>query len=44
MTMEHQNLAVNCDELRELATDFPTEMGVIAEMLIDAGEDLCEES
>ena len=35
---------VLCDELRELATDYPMEMGVIVEMLIDAEEDLCQES
>jgi hypothetical protein len=42
--MEHNALAMNCDELRELATDFPTEVGVIVEMLIEAEADLCEES
>ena len=34
---------MNCDELRELATDFQMEMGVIVEMLIDAEEELCQD-
>jgi len=42
--MNDNMLAMNCDELRELATDFPVEMGVIVEMLIDAEEELCQES
>jgi len=42
--MEQNALAMNCEELRELAADFPTEMDVIIEMLIEAEEDLCEES
>jgi hypothetical protein len=45
--MDHNELDMNCEELRELAADFPTEMGVIVEMLIaaiDAEEDLCQES
>ena len=42
--MDPNALAMNCIELRELADDFPTEMDVIVEMLIEAEEDLCEES
>jgi hypothetical protein len=42
--MEQKALEMNCEELRELATDFPTEMDVIVEMLIDAEEDLCRDS
>jgi hypothetical protein len=41
--MNNSMLAMNCDELRELATDFPMEMGVIVEMLIDAEEELCQD-
>jgi hypothetical protein len=42
--MDNNLLAMDCDELRELATDYPMEMDVIVEMLIDAEEDLCQES
>ena len=42
--MNDNALAMNCEELRELAADFPMETDVIVEMLIDAEEDLCEES
>ena len=42
--MNDNSLAMNCEELRELAADFPMETDVIVEMLIDAEEDLCEES
>jgi hypothetical protein len=42
--MDQNALEMNCEELRELAADFPTEMDVIVEMLIDAEEDLCQES
>jgi len=42
--MDNDALVMDCEELRELAADFPTEMGVIVEMLIDAEEDLCQES
>ena len=42
--MEQNMLETNCEELRELATDFPNEMDVIVEMLIDAEEELCEEA
>ena len=42
--MEQNMLDTKCEELRELAADFPTEMDVIVEMLIDAEEDLCEEA
>ena len=42
--MNNNLLTMNCDELRELAADFPMETDVIVEMLIDAEEDLCQES
>ena len=42
--MDNGLLDMNCDELRELAADFPAEVDVIIEMLIDADEDLCQES
>jgi len=42
--MNNNMLAISCDELRELAADFPMEMGIIVEMLIDAEEELCQES
>ena len=42
--MDNNLLAMDCGELRELATDYPMEMDVIVEMLIDAEEDLCQES
>ena len=42
--MDNNLLSMGCGELRELATDYPMEMGVIVEMLIDAEEDLCQES
>ena len=42
--MDNNELDMNCEELHELATDFPAEMDVIVEMLIDAEEDLCQES
>ena len=42
--MDQNELVMNCEELRQLAEDYPTEVGVIVEMLIDADEDLCEES
>ena len=44
MVMDNNELDMNCEELRELAADFPAEMDVIVEMLIDAEEDLCQES
>jgi len=42
--MDNEDLAMNCEELRQLAADYPTEMGIIVEMLIEAEEDLCAES
>ena len=42
--MDNDLLDMNCDELRELAAEFPAEVDVIVEMLIDADEDLCQES
>ena len=42
--MDNSALAMSCSEFLELAEEFPTEMEGIVEMLIDAEEDLCEES
>ena len=42
--MGNNVLDMKCSELLELTEDFPTEMEAIVEMLIDAEEDLCEES
>jgi len=42
--MDDNVLDMKCSELLELAEDFPMEMEAIVEMLIDAEEDLCEES
>jgi len=42
--MDNTVLDTSCSELLELAADFPAEMDVIVEMLIEAEEDLCEES
>ena len=41
--MNNDLLDMNCDEMSELADDFPMEMGVIVEMLKDADEDFCQE-
>lgn len=34
-------LNINCEEWREIASDYPTEMEVIVEMMIESGEELC---
>lgn len=34
-------LAVNCAEWRDVAGDFPQEMEVVVEMMIEAEEELC---
>jgi hypothetical protein len=36
-------LRIDCDEWRRLSDEFPFEMQVIMEMMIDAEEELCEE-
>ena len=42
--MDNSVLALSCSELLELSEEYPTEMESIIEMLIDADEDLCQES
>jgi hypothetical protein len=42
--MENNMLDIKCSELLELTEDFPMEMEGIVDMLIDAEEDLCQES
>ena len=42
--MDHDELDMCCEELRELAENYPREMEVIVEMLIDADEELCRDS
>jgi hypothetical protein len=42
--MDNSALAMSCSELLELAEEYPMEMEGIFEMLIDADEDLCQES
>jgi hypothetical protein len=37
-------LIVTCEELRELADNYPEEIEVIVEMLIESSEDLCVEA
>ncbi|MEN8175094.1 MAG: hypothetical protein ABFS23_04995 [Pseudomonadota bacterium] len=37
-------LELNCAEWREVAEENPSESEVIMEMLIDAGEQICDES
>jgi hypothetical protein len=44
ITMDNSALAMSCSELLELAEEYPMEMEGIFEMLIDADEDLCQES
>ena len=34
-------LNINCEEWREIASDYPTEKEVIVEMMIESGEELC---
>ncbi len=38
------NMMVDCTELRALAEEYPEEMAVIVEMMIDAEEEICEEA
>ena len=35
------NLNIDCEEWREIACDYPTEMEVIVEMMIECDEELC---
>ncbi len=41
--MNTEALAIDCQQIRELAEDNSREMEVIIEMLIEAEEELCEE-
>jgi hypothetical protein len=34
-------LNVDCEEWREIASDYPAEMEVIIEMMIESDEELC---
>jgi len=34
-------LHIDCEEWREVAADFPTQMEVIVEMMIESDEELC---
>ena len=34
-------LNVDCEEWREIASDYPVEMEVIVEMMIESDEELC---
>jgi len=35
------NLNVDCEEWREIAADYPDQMEVIVEMMIESDEELC---
>ncbi len=35
------NLNIDCEEWREISSDYPTEMEVIVEMMIECDEELC---
>ncbi len=35
------NLNIDCEEWREIASDYPTQMEVIVEMMIECDEELC---
>ncbi|MET0065217.1 MAG: hypothetical protein ABW076_02630 [Candidatus Thiodiazotropha sp.] len=39
----NENLAITCDELRELAETHMQEVEVIIEMMIEADAELCQE-
>lgn len=41
--MTNENLEISCKELLELKREHPLEVGVILEMLAEAGEDLYSE-
>ncbi len=34
-------LNIDCEEWREVASDYPTQMEVIVEMMIESDEELC---
>lgn len=36
-------LRIDCAEWRDLSDDYPAEMEVITEMMIEADEEVCEE-
>jgi hypothetical protein len=38
------NLRIDCDEWRDLCDDFPAEMEVVTDMMIEAEGELCEEA
>jgi hypothetical protein len=39
--MSSEILAVNCESWKEIANENPTEMEVVMELMIEAGEALC---
>ncbi|MGV6858066.1 MAG: hypothetical protein ACWA5X_03745 [bacterium] len=39
-----QVLELNCEEWRNVAEQYPEEMGVVVEMIIDAEEEICTEA
>jgi len=41
--MTAQEHTVDCEELRQMAEENPQAMAVVAEMLIEAEEELCKE-
>lgn len=41
--MDTDILSINCEELRELAEESPTEMEVVVEMMIEADVELCDD-
>ena len=41
--MTNDNLEIRCEELLKLKNDHPLQVGVILEMLAEAGEDLYDE-
>jgi hypothetical protein len=36
-------MRIDCQEWRDLSEEFPAEMEVITEMMIDADEEVCED-
>ncbi len=38
------DMMLDCTELRELAEEYPEEMAVIVEMMIEAEEEICDEA
>ena len=39
--MNHDQLKIECADLRAMAEENPAEIEIIVEMLIEAGEELC---